>query len=282
MQNKIIVCYHKPYKILKNDVLCPLHVGKFVSNCIIDDVSCDNTGDNISAKNATYCELTGLYWLWKNIDADNYGLFHYRRFLDIKNKYNPKRLIYPSLLKLNDWNNESIDSEMELYDIILPKKLAFKCSVYEQYEKCHNINDLNLVVDIIKQDYPQYIDACDKVLKGNKGCFCNMFIMKKEIFNEYCSWLFDILQKVEPKINYEEKDQYQKRVIGFLSERMFNIFIQYKIDTNPDLKIKTVNSLFIEDEPIKKVNLGLCKYLRYSNKMCFEFGNIRISHKIKG
>ena len=281
MQNKIIVCYHKPFSIFSNDVLLPLHVGKAISNCTIDNITCDNTGENISNKNATYCELTGLYWLWKNIDADNYGLFHYRRFLDLKNKYNNKDFIYPTLIDINDWNEDTIDSAMESYDIILPQRAVFELNIYDHYKRDHIINDLDVVIDVIKQDYPQYSEACDKILKNNECYFCNMFIMKKDIFNEYCTWLFDILQKVEQRINYQERDLYQKRVFGFLGERMLNIFVQYKIDTNPNIKIKEVRTIFIDDEPIKKIFFGIGEYFRFPSKIFFRFANIKFTHHIK-
>lgn len=281
-KSKIIVCYHKKSHIFQNEVLVPLHVGKECSSLYIDGISADNVGENISAKNPYYCELTGLYWLWKNAVADNYGLFHYRRFLDLKNNYNNNDFIYPSLIDINDWNENIVDTEMEKFDIILPQKTIFKLSIYDYYKQKHVINDLNIVIDIIKRDYPQYTEACDKTLKNNECYFCNMFIMKKNIFNEYCSWLFDILQKVETKIDYNDRDSYQKRVFGFLSERMLNIFIQYQIDSNTNLKIKTVNTLFIEDEPIKKIFFGIGKYLRFPDKIFFQFGNIKFTHHIKG
>ena len=280
-KSKIIVCYHKDFPIFKNEVLLPLHVGKEISSNMIKDIETDNTGNNISIKNDSYCELTGLYWLWKNVEAENYGLFHYRRFLDLKNKYNTKNFIYPSILNINDWSSRLVDSLMDTYDIILPKKTIFDLNIHDYYKKKHIINDLDIVVDIIKRDYPQYSSACDKALSNNECYFCNMFIMKKDIFNEYCTWLFDILNKAEEKIIYKGRNSYQRRVFGFLSERMLNIFIQYKIDTNPNIRIKEVKTIFIDDEPVKKIFFGIGEYLRFPSKIFFRFANIKFTHHIK-
>lgn len=166
-KSKIIVCYHKESDKYENDCLLPLHVGKANHPEILQNMVGDNTGDNISHKNSSYCELTGLYWLWKNIEADNYGLFHYRRFLDIRNKYNSQ--IYSSKLNVIDFDNTAVNTEISKYDMILPKKLKFKMSVYEQYKKAHFIKDLNIVIDIIKSKYPYYITAMEKALNSSGG-----------------------------------------------------------------------------------------------------------------
>ena len=84
MDIKIIVAAHKKYWMPDDDMYLPLHVGaegKTDENGQPLDLGYtkDNTGDNISSKNANYCELTGMYWAWKNLDADYIGLAHYRR-----------------------------------------------------------------------------------------------------------------------------------------------------------------------------------------------------------
>lgn len=264
LNTKIIVCYHKPFHLFANEVLLPLHVGKANSSINIDNMIGDNTGDNISFKNGNYCELTGLYWAWKNLEADNYGLFHYRRFLDVMGKY--KGQIYPSKIKLSDWSKENLDSLMCEYDVILPTKSKFKISVYERYKKDHIGKDLDAVIDIIKKDYPQYTSAVDKSLHINEEYCCNTFIMKKAIFNEYCEWLFDILGKVEKQTNINKYDAYQSRIYGFLSERMINIFIQFKIESDPNFRIKHVNSLMINLEPKFCIKLGFAEFINYPNK----------------
>lgn len=281
-KSKIIVCYHKKSHIFQNEVLLPLHVGKECSNVSLGNINVDNSGENISAKNPSFCELTGLYWLWKNVKAENYGLFHYRRFLDIKNKYSIKPVLYPSLLDLNDWNSNIIDPEMENFDIILPHKTAFKLSVYDYYKEKHIINDFDIVINIIKHDYPQYIPACEKVLTCKECYICNMFIMKKDIFNEYCSWLFDILQKAEKQIDNNGRDSYQRRIFGFLGERLLNIFVQYKIETDKNIKIKTVNNIFINDEPLKRISFGVGEFIKFPSKLFLRFADIKFAHHIRG
>jgi hypothetical protein len=276
---KIIVCYHKKSNILKNEVLLPIHVGKAISNIEIDGTVGDNTGENISSKNGSFCELTGLYWLWKNVDADNYGLFHYRRFLDIKNKYTTQS--YPSMIDLSDWSQEALDEIMSENDIVLPHSSVMPATLYEQYKSSHIIKDLDICIDILRRDYPQYEPVIEQVLNTKEIYFCNMFIMKKELFNEYCEWVFDILSKAEKQITTEEYDKYNKRVFGFLSERLLNIFIAYKKLTQPNLKIKEVNLIWMNEEPTFHLNLGFIEFKNFPNKIYLRILFIKISKRKK-
>jgi len=77
MDIKIVTAVHKPYWMPEDRVYVPLHIGREGKQDI--GFTGDNTGDNISEKNATFCELTGLYWAWKNLQAEYVGLVHYRR-----------------------------------------------------------------------------------------------------------------------------------------------------------------------------------------------------------
>ena len=84
-KSKIIVCAHKKDFVMDNELYMPLQVGKAIAKVDLGFQG-DDTGDNISAKNPNYCELTGLYWAWKNLDADYIGLAHYRRHFKGKKK----------------------------------------------------------------------------------------------------------------------------------------------------------------------------------------------------
>lgn len=224
---------------------------KIVPNDYFSDFS-ENKA-NISEKNANYCELTGLYYFYKNDkDAEVFGLEHYRR-LFTKRKYYLFR--YPFL------KSKDIDKILKNNDIIVPTKVTLSKTVYEQYAEEHIIEDLNSVVNIIREKYPDYIESCEKILSGNSVYFCNMFIAKREIIEKYCSWLFDILFELEKQINLSNRDDFQKRVFGFLSERMFTIWL----DKNSDIKRFECHIEFIDSSPfmnmVKKVIKKLKKLL---------------------
>jgi hypothetical protein len=82
----VAVATHKPYKMPDDPIYLPLHVGAELHPDVLPDMQGNNTGDNISALNASYSELTGLYWLWKNCDAQYKNLVHYRKLLGSADK----------------------------------------------------------------------------------------------------------------------------------------------------------------------------------------------------
>lgn len=230
-----MVATHKKYWMPKEKIYLPIHVGKKGK----DDLGYigDDTGDNISIKNPNYCELTGLYWAWKNIDCEYIGLCHYRRYFAHKSKSNNLEDKRQAILTKVDY-----EQLLQQYDVILPKKRNYYIeTVRSQYEHAHNKRDLDEVENIIKEKYPEYIKAFEKVMNSRKLYIYNMFAMKKSLFDEYCAWLFDILFTLENRIDISDYDKYNARVFGFLSERLFNIWLEKK-----SLKVKTINVVFLE------------------------------------
>ena len=218
-----------------DEVYLPLHVGREGK----DDLGYtgDNTGDNISVKNPNYCELTGLYWAWKNMDYEYIGLCHYRRYFAHKAKSNSLEDKKQSILIKQDY-----EQLLQQYDVILPKKRNYYIeTVRSQYEHAHNKRDLDEVENIIRQQYPSYIEAFEKVMNSRKLYIYNMFVMNKFLFDKYCTWLFDILFTLEKRIDIANYDKYNARVFGFLSERLFNVWLEKQ-----GLNIKTMNVVFLE------------------------------------
>lgn len=246
---EVCVCYHKEFPIIKNEILTPIQVGAALSDKNLGILK-DNTKDNISLKNPYYCELTALYWLWKNSDADYKGLMHYRRLLDLScsdvrwyNKF-PDNIAEKLCL-----NNDKINSILADYDIILPMKriIPQSSSIYNYYKKRHYISDLDRILEIIKEKTPQIYDTAIHVLKDTKEIYLyNIFISSKEFLDEYASWLFDILGILESEIQSEigKREVFQQRVYGFLAERLLTVYVAYKQTLG--LKIKEVPTVYCE------------------------------------
>lgn len=235
MDIKILVATHKAYWMPEDDVYLPLHVGREGKQDL--SFNGDNTGDNISLKNANYCELTGLYWAWKNLQCDYIGLCHYRRYF--ANSHHGSDL---DAKKAAIFHKADYEKLLQSYDVILPKKRNYYIeTVRSQYEHAHNKRDLDEVERIIAERYPEYSDAFAKVMGRTKLHILNMFAMKKELFDEYCAWLFDILFELEKRIDISNYNQYEARVFGFLSERLFNVWLEKK-----QLKVAEANVVFLE------------------------------------
>ncbi|SHK11139.1 protein of unknown function [Hathewaya proteolytica DSM 3090] len=225
MDIKILVATHKKYDMPKDNMYIPLHVGCQGKQKL--GYMGDNTGDNISDKNPNYCELTGLYWAYKNLKCQYIGLCHYRRYFTLKSPW--KRFFHRNNKLSFILNKSETESLLENYDIILPRKRHYYIeTVRSHYDNAHNGSDLEKIYNILKSDYPEYVESYNRIMDGGSLHLYNMFVMKKENFDEYCSWLFHILFKLEKNIDLSTYDEYQSRVFGFLSERLFNVWLDYK------------------------------------------------------
>ncbi len=219
---QIIVAAHKKYRMPSDGIYLPVHVGA-EGKQPIPDYTPDNTGDQISAKNKTFCELTGLYWAWKNLDADIIGLDHYRRYMGTLRRI-PGKDKYDRLLTAED-----IESLLQEHDVILPPKRHYWIETREsQYIHAHHAEDLTCTKHVLLAKYPEYLAAWEWMLGTRSGHICNMFVMTRERFDEYCSWLFDVLFEVEARLDISEYSPKDQRVFGYLGERLLDVWIRTK------------------------------------------------------
>lgn len=240
---KIFIAAHKKFEAPKDDIYIPIHVGAHNKNDL--GFLKDSSDDNISEKNPYFCELTGVYWIWKNCQTDIVGLVHYRRYF------------YNNFFKgiKNIMSREDIINTLKDSDIIVSKPVYILfSSVKAKYEKLHLKEDLEKCKNILIEKYPEYEEAFDKVMKRHFLYPYNMLITKKEIFDEYCEWMFDILFELEKQIDVKKRDTYNARVFGFLSERLLNVWIeknkQYKItkkhvfNTEENIHLQRINYIW--------------------------------------
>lgn len=209
MDTRIYVMTHKPIEPIDNEIYIPLHVGRAGK----EDLGYlgDNTGNSISEKNNSYCELTGLYWLWKNVHCDIVGICHYRRFF-IKDE---------QILE-----KDYIEQILQHYDIIVPNSICMEeGNIERHYETKHHKEYMLLCEKIITEKYPEYANAFQVAIQCNLLSTGNLLITHKKIFDEYCTWLFDILFEVEKQIDFSKYDASHSRVMAFLSEWLFRVWL---------------------------------------------------------
>ncbi|MDN6871702.1 DUF4422 domain-containing protein [Pseudomonas citronellolis] len=243
----IAVAAHKAYEFPEDAGYRPLHVGSEQSVNPLP-IDADNSGEHISSLNKYFCELTGIYWMWKNVDADIYGLAHYRRYFSALDNgitlKNQRIATTSSLCRL-----------LDTHDVVISKPRNYWIeSVRKHYANAHKVEDLEIIEHILRNDYPEYLDAYDRTMNTTSISLYNMFVMKSEHFKRYCQWLFDILLKAKQDIPYETYGPYQRRVFGFLAERLLNVWINHNI---PAKRIKHCKVVNIEGENIFKKAIGL-------------------------
>lgn len=217
---QIIIATHKKYKMPEDKIYKPVQVGAEGK----DDLGYqkDNEGENISQKNPYYCELTGIYWAWKNLNADYIGLSHYRRHFTAS-KTIPKKEEEKFEILLN---NEQVEKILETIDIILPKARKYYIeNLYDHYKHTMHIEPLDETRKILEEQCPEYLEEFDRLHKRTSAHMFNMFIMKKEYLDKYCEWLFKILFELEKRIDPKRYDSFHARYLGRISELLLDVWI---------------------------------------------------------
>lgn len=246
----ILVCCHKKDFCHTGEGFYPIHVGKALHPELDLGIPGDDTGDNISIKNPNYCELTAHYWLWKNGPKTKYvGLNHYRRYFDFGSKtawWIPRRNLSESEVRTSQLSLPDLDIIFRDYDIILARKDVYPQSLADDYRRCHVSEDLHILEDVVRVYYSDYYDSFKHIMyRTNKLSHYNMFITNGKLFDEYSSWLFGVLAKVEERVKISPYP-YQARVFGFMAERLLNVYVHKHA-----LRVKYLPILWItDDEPV--------------------------------
>ena len=238
MNVKIAIAAHKKYQMPDDSIYLPMHVGATGKEGI--GFERDDSGDNISEKNPYYCELTGVYWLWKNVKADYYGLTHYRRHFSAKKGFKPGKDKFKYVL-----NAEQLEKLLRNNNILVPKKRKYYIeNLYNHYAHTHYAEHLDITREIIKEKCPEYVSAFDVVMKRTWAHMFNMFIMRREYYNEYCEWLFSILFELENRTDPTKYNAFQARYFGRVSELLFDVWLlknQYEYKEIPTINMEKLD-----------------------------------------
>ena len=296
---KILISYHKPSVLLKDDIFTPIHVGRALATeaskdgniseedyqWMLDNMIGDDTGDNISYLNREFCELTAMYWAWKNYDKlgnpEYIGFMHYRRHFIFNNyidkndlgwgckvfdKITPEYLLYSKMYK------SSILNTINGYDIITTNQVYYKNNVVDHYQEIMPFLDVKYLLmakNITQELYPKYNNSSETYYNSKYHYWYHSFIMKKDIFFKYAEWLFSILFTLHKQIDYSLfKIDNEYRTVAYIAERMHGIFIT-ELKNNSSYKIDERVLSFIIDTSstinIKEYDLRMRFYIiRYS------------------
>lgn len=268
---RIFVSTHKDVELFKSDILQPVQVGAERASAPIGFALRDCDGENISELNPMYCELTTQYWAWKNVNAEYYGFCHYRRYFDFNERHHEENdfgeimfdRIGTKAQREFCLDDKSIAEAVRGYDVIttefkdlreFPGEYNTPWEHYNDAPQLH-IEDLEFVMRILGEMHPDYVEDADNFLLGNKSCFCNMFIMRKEIFQDYCAWLFPILQRFMEEADMSLYSREARRTPGHLAERLLNIYYNHHMRVQAGWKTKQVQCVhFINPERIYAID----------------------------
>lgn len=222
MKKSVFVVSHKNVAMPKDDMYVPIQVGQSDENFL--GYIRDNTGENIASKNPNYCELTAQYWAWKNSKADVKGLVHYRRLFGTRSSsiFTSVEARYKHVL-----DSATLEKLLSSYDMIVPKAHNYYIeTAYEHYKHAHHTEGLKITREILRSDYPSYLKKYDEILNRRKSHLLNMMITRKELFDNYSEWLFDILGKVEKRLDISNYSVSEARVFGYISELLLDVWIE--------------------------------------------------------
>lgn len=260
--HKIIIAAHKPYAFPHDDLYLPLQVGAAGKKDILDlgtvylkdgkafgeTIMRDDMDQNISDKNPGFCELTGLYWAWKNLkDAGVIGLVHYRRYFTAKSAvyrhgHEPLRSVL---------TDGELSALLLQYDILVPRKRIYGIeTLYSHYEHTLDGYQLDAAAEIVRQEHPEYTRYLEQVFRRRWGYMFNMMILRREDLEDYCAWIFDVLFRLEERLTdegyLEGLSAFERRLFGRVSEILFNAWVEKK--RHEGRRIGEVTTLHIEPE----------------------------------
>ncbi|MFB8341309.1 DUF4422 domain-containing protein [Brucella cytisi] len=259
---KVYVNYFYNARIVSNTILTPIQVGRALTNHRLDMLG-DDTGDNISLQNHAFCELTGMYWAWKNdLKSDYLGFMHYRRFLDFNTDVDrPNDSFHGVIVEKTDENflndfgltEGRIREALSMCDGIVSKGIDLSDVGYKSVEKQyrasphHHIKDFRLAEKIVTELYPSDTIFFKRMAKGSTLYPCNIFIFKRALFLEYCEWLFPILKELHDRIDTTGYSSQAKRAVGFLAERLFTVFFLKKKALEPQLRFTELRLVIVKE-----------------------------------
>lgn len=213
---RILVASHKPYWMPPDPMYLPVQVGAACGGgrAGIPGFQRDDEGDNMSAKNPNYCELTALYWAWRNLDADYVGLAHYRRHF----KGSGER---------GTLTSEEARDLLREAPIVLPKKRNYVIeTIRSHYGNTFDPRHVDVLRDSVELVSPECLGAFDACMGSTSAHMFNMLVMEKNLLGEYCSWLFPVLSCAQKGIDFESMTPFEARCVGRLSEMLLDVWVE--------------------------------------------------------
>lgn len=220
---RIAVAMHKPYRTPDDPAYLPLHVGAALHPDVLPNIQGDNEGDNISSLNASYSELTALYWMWRNCDANYKGLVHYRRLFaspSLANRLQKDRFIRIA-------SGKEIREALKKTGVVVPCRRNYYIeTMRSHYAHTLDGSHLDVMRDILASKTPEYVPMFDKCMASTGGHMFNMLVMRADLFDAYCAWLFPLIDELTKRIDASAYTPFEKRYPGRVSELLLDVWLK--------------------------------------------------------
>lgn len=265
-------------ELIENPIYVPVRCGAIFDTENPMNIAGDDTGDNISARRMSFCEFTVQYWAWKNVQADYYGLCHYRRYLSFAErrfKTNGYAMIHESVLtpcgekKYGLLNPTLMTDVISKYDIVtseyanvedIPTMRGRAGTVRELWDDRNGIffddSSVALLFKLIDQMAPEYSRSAREYFEGSRHRGFNCYVMRRELFRRLCEFQFPIMFEVERRLDTTGYTQMMLRTPAFLGEMMYGIFL-YHVTTYENWRTKELQLVYFQNTEKIKGNLDL-------------------------
>ena len=264
---KIFITYKDRNPILKSDILVPIQSGRALAYEAFDDMIGDDTGENISSRNDKYSELSAMYWVWKNYNKvgnpEYVGFMHYRRQFIFNEKLGlpyPKWIssfyYLPSLHEaMPFFSDDTIEEIVPQFDYIVPAySVTPFLNIRDEYIYAipgSRSDIFDTFIQVCREIHPDWEEEISKIEKGNVVQVCNMFVMKKELFFDYCNFAFPVLFELEKRIDTAGLSTNGLRFLGYMAEKLQTMFV-FRLEKEKKYKEKLLNCTFIRRDIRKK------------------------------
>lgn len=242
----VAVAAHKPYRMPADPTYLPIQVGAALHPEVDLGFQKDNEGDSISEKNGSYSELTALWWLWKNYQADYKGIVHYRRLLGSPDT--ARRRAHDPFDRVAT-GCELVDAASKTGVVVAKRRNYFIETVYDHYAHTFDGHQFDLCREVLGDLSPEHVEAWDELMRSRSAHIFNMFVMRSDLLDEYCSWLFPILEELTRRLDPASYDAFGARYPGRVSERLLDPWLMVKGIEPAELPV-------VNPEPVDWVKKG--------------------------
>lgn len=246
---KILVACHKKAEVYQDNVYTPIQVGKSLRPDLDLGFITDDTGDNISSLNPYYCELTAEYWAWKNLDCEYIGLQHYRRYFDYT------------------FTEDNVDKFFEDTDVVLANPYYLPRTIFDWW--CQELvpEDIYISLKLLEKMYPDDYSKGQSYFTNKIFYPCNMFVCRKQLFDEFAAWQFKYLKKLREIVCMSDYKR-EQRLMGFIGEGIMPLYFMnrgYRIKTLPMVPMPGSKEKFKMGNWRRKTRALLLKALKHRN-----------------